>query len=234
MIVIISSPRPDACRPRMSEFPTIPAWIPADVARTARTVRLQAGDAVFTQGARPDSVDYVKAGEVHLLRCTPSGHDILLHRIQKGFIAEASLDAATYHCHAHAARASTLLRFDRRLFNAALDAREEFRRAWSAMLAQEIRRLRTQCERLALHKARDRIVHYIDCEGRHGVLELSNTRKVWAHELGMSHEALYRELNRLKDQGLLRIEGNVLTLLSARNEGPRDAGVPSPSHDGRQ
>ena len=204
----------------MSETPTIPAWIPADVARSARMVRLQAGDVIFRQGTHPDSVDYVNAGEVHLLRCTPSGHDVLLHRIKKGFVAEASLDATSYHCDAHAARPSTLLRFDRRLFRAALDASVNFGRAWSAMLAQEIRRLRTQCERLALHKAQDRIAHYIACEGRHGVLELSNTRKVWARELGMSHEALYRELSRLKAQGLLRIEGSVLTWLQVMPEDP--------------
>ena len=206
----------------MSETPTIPAWIPADVAHSARMVRLQAGDVIFRQGTHPDSVDYVNAGEVHLLRCTPSGHDVLLHRIKKGFVAEASLDATSYHCDAHAARPSTLLRFDRRLFRAALDASVNFGRAWSAMLAQEIRRLRTQCERLALHKAQDRIAHYIACEGRHGVLELSNTRKVWARELGMSHEALYRELSRLKAQGLLRIEGSVLTWLQVMPEDPLD------------
>ena len=203
------------------EPPATPAWIPADLCRSARVVRLLPGDTVFTQGTRPESVDYVQTGEVHLLRCTPEGGDILLHRIQNGFIAEASIDAASYHCDAVAVRMTTLRRFERRLFRAALDRSLDFRSAWSAMLAQEIRRLRTQCERLALNKARDRIAHYIACEGQDGVLELTGTRKAWAQELGLSHEALYRELSRLKAQGWLRMEGNVLTWLQSEAEDPR-------------
>jgi hypothetical protein len=51
---------------------------------------------------------------------------------------------------------------------------------------------RSQCERLALNSAADRIEHYIESEGRDGRLELKRTRKAWAAELGLTHEALKR------------------------------------------
>ena len=146
--------------------------MPSDLRRSAQVVRLLPGDTVFTQGTRPQSVDYVQAGEVHLLRCTPGGGDILLHRIQNGFIAEASIDAASYHCDAIAVKVTTLRRFERQRFRAALDRSLDFHSAWSTMFARGIRRLRTQCERLALNRARDRIAHYMAREGQDGVLEL--------------------------------------------------------------
>lgn len=202
---------------------TIPAWLPARLQQSSRAVALKAGEAVFVQGARPVSMDFVQSGEVHLLRCTPGGDEIVLHRSCGGFIAEASIDVAHYPCDAVAVSNSTLLRFELQQFKAALDFSAEFRGAWSQMLAHEIRRLRTQCERLALHTAQARIAHYIACEGRHGVLELPSTLKSWARELGLSHEVLYRELSRLKTQGVLRMEGRQLHWLGAKPQKPMEA-----------
>ncbi len=51
--------------------------------------------------------------------------------------------------------------------------------------------------------AAQRIVHYIETEGRGGVLVLEQSRKAWAAELGLSHEALYRTLRRLQADGTL-------------------------------
>jgi CRP-like cAMP-binding protein len=195
---------------------TIPEWLPENLLQSSRTVTLEAGETVFVFGARPVSMDFVLSGEIHMLRYTPSGSQILLHRSCGGFIAEASIDIATYPCDAVAVSNSTLVRFELKQFQEALEFSAEFRSAWNRMLAREIRRLRTQCERLALHTAQARIAHYIECEGRDGVLELPSTLKSWAHELGLSHEALYRELSKLKSQKVLQMEGRRLHWLGTK------------------
>jgi CRP-like cAMP-binding protein len=200
--------------PAHNKICATPEWLPAKLQQSARSATLNIGEAVFVQGSRPESVDFVQSGEIHLLRYTPGGGNILLHRSCGGFIAEASIDASNYHCDAIAVSVTTLLRFDREQFKAALDSSADFCKAWRLMLAHEIRRLRSHCERLALHTAQARIAHYIACEGQHGVLELSSTLKSWALELGLSHEALYRELSRLKAQGLIRMDGKQLIWLA--------------------
>jgi CRP-like cAMP-binding protein len=68
-------------------------------------------------------------------------------------------------------------------------------------LAREVHALRSQSERLALRSAAERIEHYIESEGHNGRLELARTRKAWAAELGLTHEALYRALASMQRAG---------------------------------
>jgi CRP-like cAMP-binding protein len=79
--------------------------------------------------------------------------------------------------------------------------------------------LRSQCERLALRGATDRIEHYIEAEGNNGRLELSRTRKAWAAELGLTHEALYRALARLQRSGRISAAENDGVLVLTFNPG---------------
>lgn len=196
--------------PKIDFAHTIPKWLPEKLLRSSRTITFEVGESVFVLGACPIYMYFALSGEIHMLRYTSSGQHILLHRNCGGFVAEASIDIAIYPCTAVAVSKSILLQFDLKNFKDALESSAEFRGGWSRMLNQEIRRLRTQCERLVLHTAQARIVHYIECEGQDGVLELPNTLKSWAHELGLSPETLYRELSRLKAQGILRVDGRQL------------------------
>jgi CRP-like cAMP-binding protein len=153
----------------------------------------------------------VVAGEVRLIRVARSGGEVVLQRSRGGFIAEASLDSRAYHCDAVAAEPSSLLLFPVAPFRAALENEPAFRKAWQSRLAQEVRKLRAQCERLSLHSAADRIAHYIEAEGIAGTVTLHQSRKSWATELGLTHEALYRALRRMQDEGTLRVDENRLT-----------------------
>jgi DNA-binding phage protein len=65
---------------------------------------------------------------------------------------------------------------------------------------------------MCLHSATDRITHYIETEGSDGVVTLSQSRKSWAKDLGLTHEALYRALRRMQNEGRLKVEGSHLTI----------------------
>jgi hypothetical protein len=69
-----------------------------------------------------------------------------------------------------------------------------------------------------LHAAADRIEHYIESEGQDGRLQLHATRKSWAAELGLTHEALYRALARLRRAGRIGVieKAGVLVLSMTR------------------
>jgi CRP-like cAMP-binding protein len=203
----------------MTDHPELAA-LPAGLRRQAQPIAAAAGQAVFRLGARPARILWVLEGEVRLLRRSRNGAEIVLQRAYSGFVAEASLESPRYHCDAVAAIDSRLLGFPIGPFRQALSRDARFRAFWMTRLAQEVRLLRSQCERLALRSATDRIEHYIESEGSNGRLELSRTRKAWAAELGLTHEALYRALAGLQRSGRISaVEGEgglVLTLNADR------------------
>lgn len=188
------------------------AQIPPALQEAARQQAFAAGETLFRQGDRPKAMYCVLDGEVRLLRRSPKGEEVILQRSRGGFFAEASLEAKTYHCDAVTAAESRLLAFPLRAFRAALEDDAAFRNAWMALLAREVRRLRARCERLSLHGAEARILHAIESEGTAGTLVLAQSRKAWAAELGLTHEALYRTLARLQAEGTLVLDGARLTL----------------------
>jgi len=195
-------PKPDTLSPDL----------PASLASAARRRAVSAGQVLFRQGDAPRVILFVLSGEVRLVRYGPSGEEIILQRGTGGFFAEASLWAASYHCDGVVAQSGELLEIPRRTFEEALSGDPAFQRVWMQHLTREVRRLRAQCERLGLRGAADRIIHYIESEGESGSVTLAQSRKSWARELGLSHEALYRSLRRLQDEGVLSAEGGTLTL----------------------
>ncbi|MEB0272987.1 Crp/Fnr family transcriptional regulator, partial [Pseudomonas sp. 5B4] len=60
--------------------------------------------------------------------------------------------------------------------------------------------------------ATDRITHYFESEGSDGAVTLSQSRKSCAKDLGLTHEALYRALRRIQNDGCLKVECNQLTI----------------------
>ena len=184
--------------------------IPERLRKHTRRIDAHPGETLFRIGDPVRCVYLVIAGEARLIRRDRKGGEVILQRSRGGFIAEASLDVRAYHCDGIAAEQSTLLLFPAGEFHRALDEEPSFRKAWHAHLASAVRTLRAQCERLCLHGAAERIAHYIEAEGTDGVVTLTQSRKSWAAELGLTHEALYRALRRMQDAQTLVVDGNRL------------------------
>ncbi|WP_315721087.1 MULTISPECIES: Crp/Fnr family transcriptional regulator [unclassified Bradyrhizobium] len=205
----------DGARPldwrRLAVLSPLLAAMPAATRVRTRRIEVPRQGVVFCRGDRPRAMYFVLMGEVRLLRRSRAGDDIILQRARQGFLAEASLDQSSYHCDAVAAQDSALLAIDRQAFADAL-RRPEIRDKWSDHLARELRQVRAQSERLSLKTARERIVHFIETEGEGGELALDRSKKDWAAELGITHEALYRALARMAQTGELVISGARLRL----------------------
>lgn len=184
------------------------ALVPHQLRGLAEYREIVTGEMLFHIGDPVKKVFLVISGEVRLVRRNPNGAEIILQRSRGGFFAEASLGSKTYHCDVVVAQKGGILSFPAQAFRATLDEDAGFRNAWMSHLAREVRKLRAQCERLNLHNAVDRIVHYIESEGADGAITLSQSRKAWAAELGLTHEALYRALHRMQADGTLEIDGN--------------------------
>ena len=188
------------------------AVMPDSLKSAAETCEFASGDRLFEIGAKPVSMFYVLNGEVRLMRFSVGGAEMLLQRTRCGFIAKASMDASSYHCHAIAAEQSTVLRFPLIAFRRTIEGDAIFRSTWISDLSREVRTTLAQCERLSLKNAAERVLHFLETEGENGVLILTQTRKAWATELGLSHEALYRTLTRLEKEGTILVKDNVIRI----------------------
>lgn len=189
------------------------ASLPLAARRAARLLTLPRSGQVFARGDRPSAMYCIVAGEVRLVRRSDAGGEVILQRCRSGFVAEASLDQTAYHCDAIATEDSTVVAIPRRAFTEALEEKA-FRQQWTGHLARELRRVRTHVERLSLKTARERIIHYIEAEGTRGRVELRQSKKDWATELGLTHEALYRSLAEMERKRTLSVNGTILQLSS--------------------
>lgn len=197
------------------------AALPEPARRTARVLDFARTARLFSRSDRPKAMYFVVSGGVHLVRSTCAGTEIVLQRVHGGFVAEASLDQTAYHCDAVAIASSEILILPRKPFHDALSD-VHFRDRWIAHLARELRRVRGLAERLNLKTAQQRIIHYIETEGdERGVLQLSRSKKEWAAELGLTHEALYRTLASMVRAEKLTIDGASIALTRTTVHRPR-------------
>lgn len=188
-------------------FPLI-ALMPQRLKNSSNLVDIHRGNVLYRIGDQVSNALCVLDGEVKLVRTDQFGKETVLQRSNRGFFAEASLNQSHYHCDIVVIKNGMLLEFPTAVFWEAIDNNKPFRDAWLSHLAKELKRLRGQCERMNLRSATDRVLHYIESEGQEGVLMLNQNRKIWASELGLTHEALYRALARLQAQQAIVIEGN--------------------------
>ncbi|MES2947701.1 MAG: Crp/Fnr family transcriptional regulator [Pseudomonadota bacterium] len=189
-------------------FNTLPSalheLLPAELQRLATHKPVQRGDQLFRQRSKPSQMFFVAHGEVVLQRLGIQGETVVLQRVQQGFVAEASLQSPRYHCEAVMTSSGSLIAIPMDALRKTLQHDVLFATRWISMLNQELKRLRTQCERLSLVGIKDRVTHLIETEGKDGRLILRASLKSIAAEIGVTHEALYRTLAAMEKEGLLQ------------------------------
>lgn len=139
-----------------------------------------------------------------LQRTNVDGGLVVLQRVREGWVAEASLEAASYHCDGVAIAATRLNRLPRAALRQALRSDAGFAARWLSMLNAEVRRLRQRYERLTLNTVRARLLHLMETEAGPQGLPIGGGLKALSVELGVSHEALYRCVADLERVGALR------------------------------
>lgn len=159
-----------------------------------RTITLEPGQTLFRMGDPVRSVFLITEGRVDLVRHTGCGLRLVLKRASPGeVVAEASLDSETYHCDGQARRGSTVRAIPVAAFNRRLDRAPELARAWAAQLAHALQAARMQAEIRSLRTVADRLDAWLDI---HPGLPRRGEIQDLAQVLGVSREALYRELAR--------------------------------------
>jgi CRP-like cAMP-binding protein len=191
--------------------------LPASLMDSCEEVEAPKGTRLFDAGQKPAHMFFVASGEVVLERPGLQGSPVILQRTRRGFISEASLKSARYHCHGLVVANAQIIKIPIRDIRDALESDPAFSGRWINMLNREVKRLRLQCERLSLTKVQDRLVHLLETEGENGKFPIGAGVKSMAGELGVTHEALYRCIYAMVKSGSLKRNENFLWLLPNGN-----------------
>jgi CRP-like cAMP-binding protein len=183
-----------------------------------RDRRLARGEALFRAGDPALGLVLVRQGALELVRTSPEGRRLVLHRAGPGdSFAEASLFESHHHCDGLAAAPSLVTVHPAAELRRTAEADPGLGWRVAAHLASRLVAERARAERLALPHASDRlldVLHALPPEAD-GTRRLGRSWKSLAAELGLSHEATYRALARLEQSGLLRREGTDRVRLQA-------------------
>ncbi|MEX0696367.1 MAG: Crp/Fnr family transcriptional regulator [Dongiaceae bacterium] len=162
---------------------------------TEREQRLAAGGVLFRADDPVRSLFLVASGALRLTRALPHGFQLTLQRAGPGAIlAEASLFTDRYHCDASAAEDSVLRVVPLQRIRTALADDPGLASALARHLAHEVHRARAQAETLSLRTVAQRVDAWIALND--GSLPPKGRWRRVASEIGVTPEALYRELAR--------------------------------------
>jgi len=161
----------------------------------ALSLRYDPGTLLFSRRDKVGSLFLLEHGEVKLSRSLITGKELVLHRARApGIVAEASVYSATYHCDAVCLSHCTIVRLPVSRFLHLIENNTELSRAWSAHLARTLQSTRFRSEILTMKKVSERLDAWFDWHG--DKLPPKGRWRQVAAEIGVSPEALYRELAR--------------------------------------
>lgn len=178
---------------------------------------LAAGETLFRAGGRVHAVFVVLQGRIRLVRTSPGGHEVTLHRASGGeSFAEPALFSDRYHCDAVAETASEVLEYGKARMLERLAKDPARMMDLLSHLARQVQALRSRAEMLALHSAADRVMAYfrLRTDTQTNIVRLDTTWKQVASEVGLTHEALYRALRRLEESGAIERHATKVVLRS--------------------
>lgn len=150
------------------------------------------GQYLFHRDDRVKSMFLIETGSAQLIRHHDNGSAIVLQRAGPGAVlAEASLFSSQYHCEAIAVSQVGARVFSRASVQQLFFSNTEFAKAWVQHLGKEVRDARLHAEILTLKTVAARLDSWVADRSR---FPKKGTWKSVAREIGVSPEALYREI----------------------------------------
>lgn len=162
--------------------------------------RLKPSEPLFHSGDPVIHMFLILDGQIALTRQTGAGANVILQRAQSGqVLAEASAYSTTYHCDAQAGAATSVRAIPVTLFRSKLAQDSDLSEAWASHLAREVQSARMLSEIRTLRTVGERLDAWLG-EGR--ALPKKGQWQDVAAQLGVTREALYRELGKRRSSGV--------------------------------
>jgi CRP/FNR family transcriptional regulator, dissimilatory nitrate respiration regulator len=185
---------------------------------------LEKGDYLFHEGARAEGFYIVQKGAVNVHRVSAAGKEQVIHLFRPiESFAEATLATADgYPANARATEETTVLLVPKNEFVDLLRRRPELALRMLASMSQHLRVLVGLLDDLTLKDMETRLANWLlkrcprPLHNQPIMLQLDRTKRVLAAEMGTTSETLSRTLAKFRDQKLLRVKGNTITLTKPR------------------
>ena len=151
------------------------------------------GSYLFHQSDPVEAIFVVDEGSVEVIRHQRDGGSIVLQRASaRAIVAEASLYSESYHCDAVVTLPTVVFEWSKGILIKRLEEDKGFANLWAAHLAREVQSARGQIEILSQKTVAERLDGWLAWQGNN--LPSKGGWKEVARQIGVSPEALYREL----------------------------------------
>lgn len=152
---------------------------------------------LFHCSDKVEQVFIVEQGAVELIRPQRDGNPIILQRAgHMTILAEASVYSNNYHCDALAVTPAIVSTIPKSKFLSHLANDKDLSHLWSSHLAAEMQKARYRSEILSRKTVAERLDAWLDLHDN--TLPPKGEWKSIAIQIGVSPEALYRELSKRK------------------------------------
>ena len=205
-------------------FVGLPAADISAIAAFTVSKNLGKGDYLFREGARSEGFYIVQKGAINVHRVSAAGKEQTIHLFRPiESFAEASLATETgYPANARATEPAMVLLVPKSEFVELLRHRPELALRMLGSMSQHLRVLVGLLDDLTLKDMETRLANWLlkrcprPLSNTAAVIQLDRTKRVLAAEMGTTSETLSRTLGKFRDQKLLRVKGNTITLTKPR------------------
>lgn len=194
------------------------------LANLSETMTLARGDVLFYQGDEGDALYGIFDGSIRISLTSPDGKEFTINLLESGdvFGEIALLDGLPRTADARAGRDSRLLRIPRRAFLDLMEQETRLMRHVIDMLCERIRVTTGEMTDVAFLDLRARLAkRLLDLSLSHGVddgagirIGLTLTQTDVAQMLGVTREAVNKQIQTLVRGGLISMERGTITILA--------------------
>lgn len=194
---------------------------PRDLAQLAAIASLQTyrkGQLIFTEGDEADALWVLLKGQVKIFKVGPDGREQVLRIVRAGesFAEAAALSRGQFPASAEATARATAVRFPAEGFLRLLDTNPQLATNMIVALSQLLRGFAALVDALALRDVPSRLARYLldaSLRADSDTVVLDVRKTVLAARLGTVSETLSRALRRLRERGLIAVDGQRIALL---------------------
>ena len=192
----------------------------AHLTRGMQTVQLRHGEALFHHGQPAERFFFLRRGQVKLFRLSSDGHEKIIEIIRPGqTFAEAVMFMGTqgrYPVSGEAISDCELFAFDQKNFLQVLAESHEIGFGMLASMSRRLHMLVNQIDSLTLQNATYRLAMYLleqaPRDAQAADVDPTPPRSAIASRIAIQPETFSRILAKLRDQGLIAVDGHQITL----------------------
>jgi CRP/FNR family transcriptional regulator len=181
------------------------------------------GDTLFSEGDEATGFYLLVSGHIKMCRVSPDGREKVLHFVRPGetFAEAAFFGDGRYPADARAVEAGEALFLPKQGFMELMATKPQFALNLVASLSLALRRFVRQIEELTFADVASRLASFLlkradeksTCYNGITYLELGIKKGELAAQLGTAGETISRTFRKLKEEGIIELDGRKVTIL---------------------